>query len=170
MTTELAVIATNSRGTSVPAASQAVGAVVASRVNHFCNVAAAYTDLTTGPHLCGWPDSTNTGYQNAPGYPGGLTVASSSSSTCPTTLQSNQTYSFCQYNGRATPSSTATSGASGTRSTPPAQPKRADRGLTKLPNEDFGRQAKYRVHVTRESVPRGVDGPGDFGSLWRVSG
>jgi hypothetical protein len=69
----------------------------------FCNISAAYTDLTTGPHLCGWPDSTNTGYQNAPGYPGDLTVASSSSSTCPTTPQSNHTYSFCQYNGLSMP-------------------------------------------------------------------
>ena len=64
------ITATNSSGTSALAASQAVGAVVASRVNQFCNVSAAYTNLTTGPHLCGWPDSTNTGYQNAPGYPG----------------------------------------------------------------------------------------------------
>ena len=40
----------------------------------FCNVSAAYTNLTTGPHLCGWPDSTNTGYENAPGYPGSLTA------------------------------------------------------------------------------------------------
>ena len=37
------VMATNSGGTSAPAASQAVGAVVASRVNTFCNVSAAYT-------------------------------------------------------------------------------------------------------------------------------
>ena len=65
----------------------------------FCNVSAAYTNLTTGPHLCGWPDSTNTGYENAPGYPGSLTVASSSSSTCPTTPQSNDTYQFCDYVG-----------------------------------------------------------------------
>ncbi len=39
------------------------------------------------------------GYENAPGYPGGLTVASSSSSTCPKTPQSNHTYRFCQYVG-----------------------------------------------------------------------
>ena len=65
----------------------------------FCNISAAYTDLTTGPHLCGWPDSTNTGYQNAPGYPGSLTVASASSSTCPRTPQSNNTYQFCDYVG-----------------------------------------------------------------------
>ena len=66
-------------------------------VNRFCNVAAAYTNLTTGPHLCGWPDSTNTGYENAPGYPGSLTPASAGSPTCPTTYQSNHTYSFCEY-------------------------------------------------------------------------
>ena len=97
------VMATNSGGTSAPAASKAAGAVVASRLNHFCNVSAAYSNLTTGPHLCGWPDSTNTGYQNAPGYPGSLTVASSNSSTCPTTPQSNHTYSFCKYNGLSLP-------------------------------------------------------------------
>ena len=97
------VTATNGNGTSAPSASQAVGAVVASRVNQFCNVSGAYSNLTTGPHLCGWPDSTNTGYANAPGYPGSLTVASSGSSTCPTTPQSNHTYSFCQYNGLSLP-------------------------------------------------------------------
>jgi hypothetical protein len=97
------VTATNSSGTSAPAASQAVGAVVASRVNQFCNVPAAYTNLTTGPHLCGWPDSTNTGYGNAPGYPGSLTTASSGSATCPTVPQSNHTYSFCLYNGLSLP-------------------------------------------------------------------
>jgi hypothetical protein len=68
-------------------------------VNSFCSIAAAYTDLTTGPHLCGWPDSTNTGYVNAPGYPGGLTAASSGSSACPTVPQSNHTYEFCDYVG-----------------------------------------------------------------------
>jgi hypothetical protein len=54
-----------------------------------------------------WPNSSNTGYQNAPGYPGTpgvadptkLTTASSSSSTCPLTFQSNHTYSFCRYTG-----------------------------------------------------------------------
>ena len=66
-------------------------------VNTFCTIPAAYTNLDTGPHLCGWPDSTNTGYENAPGYPGSLTVASSGSSSCPTTPQSNHTYSYCQW-------------------------------------------------------------------------
>ncbi len=70
----------------------------------FCNIAAAYTDLDTGPHLCGWPDSTNTGYVHAPGYPGSLTTASSSSSTCPMTPQSNHTYRFCSYPGLGLPS------------------------------------------------------------------
>ena len=68
-------------------------------INTFCNIAAAYTDLVSGPHLCGWPDSTNSGYVNAPGYPGGLTVASAGSSTCPTVPQSNHTYEFCDYVG-----------------------------------------------------------------------
>ena len=65
----------------------------------FCNIPAAYTNLTTGPHLCGWPDSTDTGYQHASGYAGRLTVASPGSPTCPTTPQSNHTYSFCRYVG-----------------------------------------------------------------------
>ena len=65
----------------------------------FCNVSAAYTDLTTGPHLCGWPDSTNTGYTHAAGYTGSLTTASSGSSTCPTIPVSGHTYSFCEYDG-----------------------------------------------------------------------
>jgi hypothetical protein len=54
-----------------------------------------------------WPNATNTGYQNAPGYPGTkgvadatkLTTASANSSTCPTTFQSHHTYSFCHYTG-----------------------------------------------------------------------
>jgi hypothetical protein len=47
--------------------------------------------------LACWPNGSDTGYQNAPGYPGSLTTASSSSSTCPTTFQSNHTYSFCSF-------------------------------------------------------------------------
>jgi hypothetical protein len=41
----------------------------------------------------GWPDATNTGYKNAPGYTGTL------STSCPTgnDIQSNTTYSFCNY-------------------------------------------------------------------------
>lgn len=54
-----------------------------------------------------WPNATNTGYENAPGYPGTagvidpskLTTASASSSTCPTTFQSDHTYSFCLFTG-----------------------------------------------------------------------
>jgi hypothetical protein len=91
------VTAANGAGKSAPAASKAVGPVVASRVNKFCNIAAAYNQLSTGPHLCGWPDSTNVGYVNAPGFPGGLTTASSRSPTCPTTPHSNHVYSFCKY-------------------------------------------------------------------------
>ncbi len=59
-----------------------------------------------GRILCGWPDSTNTGYENAPGYPGSLTTASSTSSTCPTTPQSNHTYSYCLYIGVSIPANT----------------------------------------------------------------
>jgi hypothetical protein len=41
----------------------------------------------------GWPDATNTGYKNAPGYTGTL------STSCPQNedIQSNTTYSFCNY-------------------------------------------------------------------------
>lgn len=93
------VTATKSAVSSARVVTRTVGPAGASRVIAFCNIAAAYTDLTTGPHLCGWPDSTNTGYVNAPGYPGSLTTASSGSSTCPTTPQSNHTYEFCDYVG-----------------------------------------------------------------------
>jgi hypothetical protein len=98
------VAATNGNGSSSPVVSPAEGPVVASRVNHFCSVAAAYSNLTTGPHLCGWPDSTNVGYQNAPGYPGSLTTASAGSQTCPTTPKSNHTYRFCRFPGLILPS------------------------------------------------------------------
>ena len=105
------VTASDGTGTSTPVASPAVGPVVASRLNTFCNVSTAYTNLTTGPHLCGWPDSTNTGYRNAPGYTGTpgvadrsvLTPASAGSSACPTVPQSNHTYSFCLCRGIALP-------------------------------------------------------------------
>ncbi len=84
-------------GTPAPPAPPTSTAPAPPGVNTFCNIPAAYTDLITGPHLCGWPDSTNVGYVNAPGYPGSITVASSSSSTCPKTPQSNHTYQFCDY-------------------------------------------------------------------------
>lgn len=53
-----------------------------------------------------WPNYSNTGYQNAPGYTGTpgvadeseLETASSDSSTCPLTFQSNHTYTGCHYN------------------------------------------------------------------------
>ena len=52
-----------------------------------------------------WPNASNTGYQNAPGYPGTpgvadatkLTTASASSTKCPLTFESHKTYSFCYY-------------------------------------------------------------------------
>ena len=40
----------------------------------------------------GFPNSTNTGYRNAPGYPGSL-------HSCSGPIQSNTTYSFCDFNG-----------------------------------------------------------------------
>ena len=111
------VTASNAGGNSSSAASHAQGTVVASRINRPCNNATALTNYLQGPHLCGWPDTTNVGYLNAPGFdggstggaypvnptPGSLTVASSGSSTCPTTPQSNHTYSFCQYSGMSIP-------------------------------------------------------------------
>lgn len=56
---------------------------------------ATATPTPTPP--AGWPGPDDTGYRNAPGYTGSLTTASSGSSTCPTTFQSNHTYSFCRY-------------------------------------------------------------------------
>ena len=73
--------------------------------------------VTDGDASDPWPNYSNTGYQNTPalsqygtesyaaatggteGVPNSslLTVASSSSSTCPTTIQSNHTYAFCWY-------------------------------------------------------------------------
>lgn len=41
----------------------------------------------------GWPDATNTGYRNAPGYPGSLQNGNS------LTIQSGQTYNFYSFNG-----------------------------------------------------------------------
>jgi hypothetical protein len=46
-----------------------------------------------------WPGPNNTGYKAAPDYPGSLAIASSGSSACPTTFQSNKTYRFCKFNG-----------------------------------------------------------------------
>jgi hypothetical protein len=45
---------------------------------------------TTTPPPPSFPDATNTGYRNAPGYPGALT-------TCATPIQSNTTYRFCDF-------------------------------------------------------------------------
>jgi hypothetical protein len=45
---------------------------------------------TPPPVPSGWPDATNTGYKNAPDYPGSLT-------NCPTNIQSNTTYRFCNF-------------------------------------------------------------------------
>jgi hypothetical protein len=42
-----------------------------------------------------WPGSTDTGYKNAPGYPGQLTA-------CSTNLQSGQTYKFCNFSSGLT--------------------------------------------------------------------
>lgn len=44
------------------------------------------------PSSSGFPDSTNTGYKNAPGYPGSL-------HGCSTAIQSNTTYNFCDFPG-----------------------------------------------------------------------
>ncbi len=42
--------------------------------------------------VSGWPGATSSGYKAAPDYPGSLT-------SCPSTVQSNQTYRFCNYSG-----------------------------------------------------------------------
>jgi parallel beta helix pectate lyase-like protein len=42
------------------------------------------------PVETGFPNDTNTGYRNAPGYPGSL-------HTCATPIKSNTTYSFCKF-------------------------------------------------------------------------
>ena len=81
-----AVVTATNAGGSVPATSAP---------------SAAITAPASGPcteSLSCWPNSSNTGYLNAPGYPGSLTTASASSSTCPLTFQSNHTYSFCKFN------------------------------------------------------------------------
>lgn len=49
--------------------------------------------ITPPPQSGGFPDATNTGYTNAPGYPGSLTSGSG------VTIQSNQTYSFIDFSG-----------------------------------------------------------------------
>jgi hypothetical protein len=105
------VTATNAAGSSSPAASQAQGTVVPSRIDRPCTSATALTDYLNGPHLCGFPDATNTGYAHAPGFngentggaypvnptPGSLTPAGTGN--CPTAanIQSNHTYIFCRW-------------------------------------------------------------------------
>jgi hypothetical protein len=47
-----------------------------------------------------WPDATNTGYRNAPGYPGHLTTYSPTAipgQECSGPIQSNTTYHFCKF-------------------------------------------------------------------------
>jgi hypothetical protein len=55
--------------------------------------------ITGGGSTLEFAEASNTGYASAPDYPGSLTTASSGSPTCPTTLQSNHTYNFCNYGG-----------------------------------------------------------------------
>jgi hypothetical protein len=82
-------------------------ATVITDVNASGSSAVMFGNIACTNNASCWPNVTNTGYQNAPGYPGThgvadptkLTTASSSSSTCPTTFQSNHTYSFCRYSG-----------------------------------------------------------------------
>lgn len=60
---------------------------------------AAGPGLPGGPDLIGgcWPGPDSTGYRAAPDYPGSLTTASTSSSTCPLPIRSNFTYRFCRF-------------------------------------------------------------------------
>ena len=54
-----------------------------------------------------WPNASNTGYQNAPGYPGTpgvadpkkLTLATANGTKCPLTFESHHTYRFCRFEG-----------------------------------------------------------------------
>jgi hypothetical protein len=102
-TVRVVVSAANAGGTTSQTSVQT--AVVAASGNNtgFCNVSQAYTNLTTGPHLCGWPDSTNTGYENAPGYTGALTTAPTTACPAQSNLKSNTTYSFCKWTGLSMP-------------------------------------------------------------------
>lgn len=80
----------------------------------------AAVKFTNTPTSCGvgtvdlscWPNASNTGYQNAPGYPGTpgvadpskLRTAKAGDAQCPTTFQSGtpgqpRVYSFCHYTG-----------------------------------------------------------------------
>jgi hypothetical protein len=47
---------------------------------------------STSPGLAGFPNGANTGYRNAPGFPGSL-------HTCAIPIRSNTTYSFCDFVG-----------------------------------------------------------------------
>ena len=55
------------------------------------------TSTTLPPTGSGFPDQSNTGYKNAPGYPGSL-------SNCGGSIVSNTTYSFCYFAGLNIPS------------------------------------------------------------------
>lgn len=58
------------------------------------SVPASTTTTQAPPPPSGFPDATNTGYRNAPGYPGTLTPFTG-------TIQSNTTYNFVDFNGGA---------------------------------------------------------------------
>jgi hypothetical protein len=57
---------------------------------------------TAAFHLCQLPDSTNTGYANAPGYPGSLTAQGLPGCPSPSSIQSNTTYSYCHFTSTVT--------------------------------------------------------------------
>ncbi len=52
------------------------------------------TSTSSSGSAAGFPNSKNTGYKNAPGYPGQLT-------TCSGPIKSNTTYKFCNFSGGA---------------------------------------------------------------------
>lgn len=61
--------------------------------NNSSGLSAEVTATTAVAGSSSWPDATNTGYRNAPGYPGTLQNGNG------ITIQSNQTYNFYQFNG-----------------------------------------------------------------------
>jgi hypothetical protein len=94
--------ALSSKVVAVNDSSASNGAAVKFGSNNTCG--AGTLDLSC------WPGPSNTGYQNAPGYPGTPGIADSTKlrqgkagdAQCPTTFESHHTYSFCKYSGGIT--------------------------------------------------------------------
>jgi hypothetical protein len=108
------VIAIQAAGTPIAFESEtgtlANGATLAAVTGQSGTGAVKFATPATGSctnSLSCWPNAGNTGYQNAPGYPGTpgvadntkLTRASASSTACPLAFESHHTYKFCYYPG-----------------------------------------------------------------------